>query len=168
MPIVDVSGVDSDALNIVNMLDGILDKVVSTFQSYSVPLPTKRYWSVGQAAIDCEQLVVTLVQAYLGPPGDQQSRPQRCNVARSAVILVTLAREIPVMSVNGRPPSPEKITDGAKITAVDSWVLLQSMNLFDQWEGEYGYGVGVIGSVEIPPPEGGFQMVTLQLTMAIP
>jgi hypothetical protein len=35
------------------------------------------------------------------------------------------------------------------------------------WE-EGGYGIGVIGTVETPPPEGGFQLVVLQLTMAIP
>lgn len=168
MAIVDISGVDSEALNIVDMLDGVLDKIVSTFQSYNVPLPVKQYWTVGQTAIDCPQLAVTLVQGYLGPPGNQQTSPQRCNVTRSAVLLITVAREVPVMSVNGRPPTAEKITDGAKITAVDAWVLLQSLNLFDQWDGEYGYGIGVIGSVEIPPPEGGFQMVTMQLTMAIP
>jgi hypothetical protein len=168
MATTDISGVDSEALNIVDMLDGVLDKIISTFQSYNVPLPVKRYWTVGQTAIDCPQLAVTLVQGYLGPPGNQQTSPQRCNVTRSAVLLITVAREVPVMSVNGRPPTADKITEGAKITAVDSWVLLQSLNLFDQWDGEYGYGIGVIGSVEIPPPEGGFQMVTMQLTMAIP
>lgn len=168
MATVDISGVDEEALNLVDMLDGILDKVVAAFQSYSVPLPAKQYWTVGQTAIDCPQLAVALVQGYLGAPGNQQTTPQRCNVTRSAVVLITIAREVPVISVNGRPPTAEKITEGARITAVDAWVLLRSLNLFDQWDGEYGYGVGVIGTVEIPPPEGGFQMVTMQLTLAVP
>jgi hypothetical protein len=167
MAIVDISGVSVDALNMVDMMDGILERVVSIFESYAVPLPARRYWTVGQSAIDCEQLTLALVQGYLGRPGDQQSQPQKCNMPRSAVVLVTVAREIPTVSVNGRPPTAQSITDGAKIGAVDAWVLLQSLNLMDQWDGT-GFGMGVIASVDIPPPEGGFQLVTMTLTLAIP
>lgn len=167
MGIIDVSGVSEDALNVVDMMDGILERVIDVFESYAVPLPARRYWTVGQSAIDCEQLTITLYQMYLGRPGEQQSQPQKCNMPRSAVVLITLAREIPVVSINGRPPTAQNITDGAKISAVDSWVLLQSLNLMDQWDGT-GFGVGVIGSVDIPPPEGGFQLVTMTLTLAIP
>ena len=167
MPIVNISGVSDDALNVVNLLDGVLTKTISVFDSYSVPLPARRYWTVGQTAIDCEQLTVTLLQAYLGPPGDQAATPQRCNVPRTAVVLITVAREIPVVSINGRPPTAANITEGAQITAVDAWVLLQSLDLFDQWD-DTGFGLGVIGTVDTPPPEGGFQLTTMQLTMAIP
>lgn len=168
MATLDLSGVDEEAFNIVNMLDGILDRVVSTFQSYSIPLPSKRYWTVGQASIDCEQLAVTLVQGYIGPPGEQASSPQRCISPRSVTVLITIAREIPTMSVNGRPPTAQKIIDGAKIGAIDAWALLQSINLLDQWDGDNGYGLGVIGSVDVPPPEGGYQLITLELTMGVP
>jgi hypothetical protein len=82
-------------------------------------------------------------------------------------MLITVAREIPTMSVNGRPPTATSIEEAAQISAIDTWVLLQSINLLDMWE-EGGYGIGVIGTVETPPPEGGFQLVVLQLTMAIP
>lgn len=167
MPIVDISGVDEEALNIVNMLDTVVDKVVSVFQSYNVPLPARRYWTVGQSVIDCEQLTVTLVQGYLGPVGVQQSAPQKCTMPRSATFIIAIAREIPVVSINGRPPTADKITDGARISAVDAWVLLQSINLFDQWD-EYGYGMGVIATVDTPPAEGGFQVVTMTVTMAVP
>ncbi len=167
MGIVDISEVSEDALNICNMLDGILARVVTTFNSYNVPLPTRRYWTVGQSSIDCEQLTVTLVQTYLGSPGNEISEPRRCTAPRTAVVLVTVAREIPTVSVNGRPPTSATIEEAAQISAIDTWVLLQSINLLDMWE-EGGYGIGVIGTVETPPPEGGFQLVVLQLTMAIP
>jgi hypothetical protein len=167
MAIVNISEVDEGALNIVDFLDGVLERVEATFQSYNVPLPSRRYWTVGQTAIDCEQLVVTLVQVYLGPPGDQASTPQRCNMPRTAVMAVTIAREIPVVSQNGRPPSAEKITDGSKISAIDAYVLMSSINSLDMWESG-GYGVGVIATADITPPEGGFQIVNMQLTMAIP
>jgi hypothetical protein len=167
MAIVDVSEVDESALNIVDFLDGVLERVEATFQSYNVPLPSRRYWTVGQTAIDCEQLVVTLIQVYLGPPGDPASSPQRCNMPRTAVMAVTIAREIPVVGQNGRPPSAEKITDGSKISAIDAYVLMSSINSLDLWESG-GYGVGVIATADVTPPEGGFQVVNMQLTMAIP
>ena len=167
MGIIDISEVDEGALNIVDFLDGVLERVESVFQSYNVPLPARRYWTVGQTAIDCEQLVVTLLQVYLGPPGDQASAPQRCNMPRTAVMAVTIAREIPVVSQNGRPPSAEKITDGSKISAIDAYVLMSSINSLDMWDSG-GYGVGVIATADVTPPEGGFQVVNMQLTMAIP
>ena len=167
MPIVDISTIDDEALNVVAMLDGVLERVISTFNSYNIPLPGRQYWTVGQQAIDCEQLTVTLIQIYLGAPGDQASSPQRCNMPRTAVMTVSISREIPTVGQNGRPPSADKVEDAAKISAIDGYVLMQSLNLLDMWE-PGGYGVGVIATVDYPFPEGGFQTVNMQLTMAIP
>ena len=44
---------------------------------------------------------------------------------------------------------------------------MRVINEFDVWE-EGGYGPGVIATADIGEPEGGFQSVNLQLTMAIP
>lgn len=167
MPIVDISNVDDEALNVISLMDGVLQRVVSTFNSYNVPLPMRQYWTVGQQAIDCEQLAVTLIQIYLGPPGDQASTPQRCNTARTAVMSVSISREIPTVGQNGRPPAADKIEEAAKISAIDGYVLMQSLNQLDMWE-PGGYGIGVIATADFPPPEGGFQTVNMQLTMAIP
>lgn len=168
MPLTDISTVSADALNIVTLLDNVLDAVVNTYTSYNVPLPARQYWTLGMSSIDCEQLTITLIQGYLGPPGSQQSQPQRCNMPRSVTMLITVARQIPVVSQSGRAPLATTIEDGSRIGAIDAWVLLESINLLDQWDVSSGFGVGVIGSVEIPPPDGGFQLVTLQLTMAVP
>jgi hypothetical protein len=167
MGIVSVADVSEEALNVNNLLQNVLDTLVSIFDSYNVPLPNRRYWTVGQAAIDCEQLSVSLIQLYLGAPGDQASLPQKCNMPRSAVMTIVLAREIPVVGTNGRAPTAEKISEGAEISAVDAWVLMQSINELDQWE-PGSFGVGTIATVDIPAPEGGFQAVTMQLTMAVP
>lgn len=167
MPIIDITNVSDDALDLKELLEGVLERVVTIFQSYNVPLPTRQYWSMGQPAIDCEQLVVSFIQMYLGPPGDQASTPQRCNMPRTAVMTISLAREAPVVGQNGRPPEASKIQLAAEISAVDAWVLMQSTNLLDMWE-EGGYGVGVIATVDAPSSEGGFQVVNMQITMAIP
>lgn len=167
MPIIDITNVSEDGLNLKELLEGVLARVATVFASYNVPLPNRQYWSMGQPAIDCEQLVVSFIQMYLGPPGDQASTPQRCNMPRTAVMTISLAREVPVVGQNGRPPEPSKIQQAAEISAVDAWVLMQSVNLFDMWE-EGGYGVGVIATVDAPSSEGGFQVVNMQITMAVP
>jgi len=155
-----------DALNLKYMMDGILEKVETVFQSYNVPLPQRRYWTMGTPAIDCDQVVVSFSQMYLGTPGDQVNTPQRCNVPRTAIVNISIAREVPTVGMNGRPPTGEKIQQGAALSAVDAWVLMASMKSFDMWDGIFG--LGVMATVEAGDIEGGFQVVTMELTLAVP
>jgi hypothetical protein len=163
----DISHVDPDALNLKNMMDQILEKVTSVLTSYGVPLPARCYWTMGNPAIDCEQLVVSFIQMYLGTPGDQASTPQRCHMPRTAVLAISIAREVPVVGMNGRPPSAEKIEAGSALSAIDAWVLMESMKQFDPWD-EGIPGMGVIATVDAPTVEGGFQLVNLQLSVVVP
>jgi len=165
--IYDVSSVDPDALSLKNMMDQVLEKVTSVFTSYGVPLPVRCYWTMGDPAIDCEQLVVSFVQVYLGMPGDQAATPQRCHMPRTAVLTISIAREVPVVGLNGRPPSAEKIEAGSALSAVDAWVLMESMKSFDPWD-EGIPGMGVIATVDASTAEGGFQVVNMQLSVVVP
>jgi hypothetical protein len=164
---IDGTGVLEDATNLRDMMDGVLERVETVFQSYNVELPQRRYWSIGQPAIDCEQVVVSFMQMYLGAPGDEATTPQRCHVPRSAVITISIARAVPIVGQNGRPPSEEKIRQSSAVSTIDAWVLMDAVKLFDMWDNS-GYGLGVIATVEITPPEGGFQSVIMNLTMAVP
>lgn len=164
---IDFSGVAEDATNLRDMMQGVLERVETIFQSYNVNLPTRRYWTMGQPAIDCEQLVVSFVQMYLGAPGDQATTPQRCHVPRTAVISIMISRAVPVVGANGRPPSQEKIEESAHSSAIDSWVLMQSINLLDQWD-DTGFGLGVIATLDSLGSEGGFHTVNMQVTLAVP
>jgi hypothetical protein len=163
----DLTGVSEDAVNLRNMLEGVLGRVQNVFQSYNVELPARQYWTMAQPAVDCEQLVVFFQQLYLGPPGAQVGEPQRCHVPRSATITISSARATPIVSQNGRPPAPEKIEAASEVLAIDAWVLMESVNQLDQWD-ETGYGVGVIATLEVNAPEGGFQTTDMVLTMAVP
>jgi hypothetical protein len=167
MPITSVADVSDDALNLKEFMEGVLERIENVFDSYNVPLPSRRYWTMGPAAIDCEQLVVSFIQMYLGAPGDQATTPQRCTQPRTAVVTVSLARSVPVVGQNGNAPSASKIQEGSEISAVDAWVMMQSVNDLDMWE-EGGYGVGVIATLDTASPEGGYQVVNMQLTMAVP
>lgn len=165
--VVDFSEIGEDALAVKELLDGVVERVKSIYQSYNVPLPKRQYWTFGTVPIDCEQMVVSLQQMYLGPPGDQASRPQRCNVPRTAVMNIMIARNFPVVGMNGKPPSAEALEKAGYMSAVDAWILMQSINLLDQWD-DTGYGVGVIATLETREPEGGFMVVNLSVTMAVP
>ena len=159
--------VDPEAFHLRDLLQGILDRVESVYTSYGVPLPARKYWTMGSPAVDCEQVAVYFIQMYLGAPGDEASAPQKCNTVRSAVVGITIARQIPIAGQTGRTPSGTKIQNNSEISAVDSWILMESVNLFDQWE-EGGYGPGVIATLVSNEPSGGYQTITLQLTMAVP
>lgn len=164
---IDFTGVSEDATNLRDMMQGVLERVETIFQSYNVNLPARRYWTMGQPAIDCEQLVVSFVQMYLGSPGAQVGDPQRCHVPRSATLNIQIARQTPIVGQNGRPPSAQSIQIAAETLAYDSWVLMESVNLLDQWD-ETGYGIGVIATLDVSAPEGGFQTTTMTVTMAVP
>lgn len=167
MAIVNIDGVSSSALNLKNLMDGVLEKTVEVFQEYNVPLPSRQFWTVGEPAIDCEQLVVSFIQTYLGLPGNQASEPQRCQSPRSVVLTISISREIPVVGVNGKAPTGDKIEEASRIAVIDAWMFMELINKLDQWEpGEFG--LGVIATADSSGFDGGFQTTAMQLTMVVP
>jgi hypothetical protein len=167
MGITYINRVNTEALNLKTFMDKVLDKIVETYADYNVPLPTRQFWTMGDPAIDCEQLCVSFVQMYLGLPGDEASQPQRCTQPRTAVLTVFLSREIPVVGSNGKAPTAEKIQEGSEIAAVDAWMFMELINKLDQWEpGEFG--MGVIATAEAATAEGGFQTMRMQISMVVP
>lgn len=167
MQIVNIASVSDDALHLKNFLDKVLDKIVETYENYNVPLPHRQFWTMGEPAIDCEQLCVSFVQMYLGLPGDQASQPQRTTSPRSAVLSISISRAIPVVGANGKAPAPEKIQEGSEISAVDAYMFMELITKLDQWEpGEFG--MGVIATVEAATAEGGFETTKMQVTLVVP
>jgi hypothetical protein len=167
MPLPDLSNVSDDAKALAEFMQEVLEKTESAFLSYNLPLPTRRYWTFGQPPVDCEQLVVSFIQMYLGSPGDEVTQPRRCRDPRSAVINVSVSRQVPVVGQSGRPPADDDITLGSLASAYDAWALMESAASLDAWE-QTGFGLGIIATVEADAPEGGYQTVTMTLTAAIP
>lgn len=168
MPITPVTGVSSDALSLKNLMDAVLERLVDRFDYHNVPLPTKRYWKVGSPIIDCEQLVLAVGQIYIGKPGSPAQEPMRCNSPRSVTFRAFLARQIPVPDNRGNEPSASKQQEGSEILSVDAWVLLDAVAHLDGWDVVDAFGMGVIGSVDVEEPQGGYQVLTATFTMAIP
>jgi hypothetical protein len=164
---VDLTGVSVGAKALSELMSIVLEKVETVYDSYSMPLPTRRYWTFGQPAVDCEQVVVSFIQMYLGPPGGEIAEPRRCNDVRSAILEVAVSREVPTAQPNGAPPTADSITNGNLASAYDAWVLMDSAAQLDAWETS-GFGLGVIATIQATGPEGGFQTVVLTLTLAVP
>jgi hypothetical protein len=163
----DLSSVSDNAKALEELMYTVLEKVEAVYQSYNMPIPSRRYWTFGQPVVDCEQLIVSFVQMYLGPPGGEIAEPRRCNDPRSAILEVSVSREIPVAQANGAPPTAEAILQGNKASSYDAWILMESAAQLDTWETS-GFGLGVIATIQTTAPEGGFQTTVLTLTLAIP
>jgi hypothetical protein len=164
---VDPATVSNDAKNLAVLMQNVLNAVIDTYTSYTMPLPGRRYWTLGTPSVDCEQVVVSMLQMYIGSPGDEATSPRRCNDPRSVTLIVQVSREVPTVGTNGRAPSGDAIQDGSEISAYDAWILLDSARLLDQWD-PANFGLGVIATVETSSPEGGFQTVSMTITMAVP
>lgn len=158
--------IDPEALNVKNAMDSILAGVVSIYDSLNVPLPTRRYWTIGDAVWDCEQVVVSYVQTYLGNPGDEATLPVSCRGPKSLVVNISVVREIKGSNnKNGKPPSPENMQESAEWSVVDSWILMDNLETLSPWE---GYAPTMIATTAVPPPSGGYNGIVLTLTTIVP
>lgn len=164
----DLSGVSDDAKALAQYLQEVLERTVNIYNSYAIPIPDRRYWTMADPVVDCEQLVVSFIQMYIGSPGDEATLPRRCMDPRSATIHIQIAREVPTVGPSGKAPSAETIQAYSQLQAYDAWAMIQSAAELDAWETSGGFGLGVIATVETSEPEGGFQSTTLTMTSAIP
>jgi hypothetical protein len=169
MATVNLTNVSDDATNLSKFLQEVLDRVIATYHLYDMPLPGRRYWTMAAPVVDCEQLVISLIQMYIGAPGDEATQPRRCNDPRSATLTIEIARAVPIAQQNGQPPSADAIQEASQVQAYDAWILLESVNNFDAWSMEMGgLGLGVIATVDTTSPQGGYQTVRMTITMAVP
>jgi len=155
-----------DAFNLSNFMDGVLDRVRQVYASYNVPLPARQYWTFGEPAYDCEQVVVSFINLYLGPPGDEANRPVKCNQPRTAVVRISVVRQT-VVQQGTKAPKAQDIEDSARWQALDAWILIESNQLFDNWD-EFANGPGVIATITAGTASGGYQEVSMQLTITVP
>lgn len=163
----DLSAVSADAKNLALMLDEMLQRVENIYNSYSMPLPDRRYWTLATPAVDCEQLVVSFLQMYIGAPGDEATEPRKCRDPRSATLQIQVTREVPTVGAHGKAPSASDINDFSILQAYDAWVLLDAAADLDAWD-QAGFGLGIIATVDVSEPQGGFQTTSMTITSAVP
>lgn len=164
---IDLNAISPDAKALANFLQDILDRAIRVYESFSMPIPERRYWTLGEPAVDCEQLVVAFIQMYLGAPGDEATEPRKCQDPRSATVHVRVSRKVPTVGAGGQAPSAAAIQEYSQLVAYDAWCLMESAADLDAWTDTFP-GLGVISTVEVAAPEGGFHTTVLTLTAAIP
>lgn len=154
--------------SLVTMMDEVLTRVKAAYKASGVELPDRAYWTLGTPAVDCEQVVVSFAQAYIGPPGDEAGAPQRCHSPRTAALTVTVSRCVPTIGTRGRIPKASEIQAGSEQLAIDLWLLLDIAASLDTWDSYGGPGLGVIATVDVSEPQGQYQSAVLNISMAIP
>jgi hypothetical protein len=171
-----------DNLEFVELADLILNTVVATYADHGVDLPTRRYLAVGGPGAtvhDCEQVTVSFEQAYSGLPGNQAQEPVKCGGPRSALFIIEVVRELPTSNTEAANPAtpvpsrygnvvsgvailPAEVqSDIARRQMVDAALLLDA----GLRAGETTM-VGSLADVSAGQPQGGFQAITLSLTVS--
>lgn len=148
-----------------NRLKYTLEQTVAAYERDGVPLPARQYWTINRSSIDCEQVAVSFVQAYLGTPGDQAAEPLACSASRTAVVDVAISRKWPIGATGAAIPA-KAIMEASDWAAVDAWVLLNNLAQISAEPDGYG-GAGVIATVTTDQPTGGIITTRLQLTYGV-
>lgn len=145
--------------------DVVMEKVISTFEVAGVSLPSRKFFTVGAPVYDCEELVITFDSLAKGFPGGAGEEPANCDMPSTVSFSVHLVRCFPIG--NGSvPPSAQELTANADGLMVDAWLLLAAI---DELNRDPLLGVaGMIYSVSVGEPQGGFVGVVAQVQAVVP
>lgn len=130
--------VDNALANITNHYDNVVH----------VPLPSRRYWTIGQTAHDCEQCVLAVQQMFLGT-ADTPIETTQCNGPRGVTFTVEVLRCVPGLNNHGKPPVPESIEIASVNPIIDMEIMLDLAKYFDP------FMTGVIVNIDPIPASGG-------------
>ena len=81
-------------------------KAYATDYPTPIPLPERKYWTIGQTAHDCEQMVLAVQQMFLGTAENPIELTQ-CTGPRGLTFTVEVVRCVPGLTNRGQPPPAE-------------------------------------------------------------
>ena len=145
--------------------DSLMDKVIAVFDSAGVPLPDRRFITVGSPVYDCEELVVVFQSLEKGLPGGG-GEPANCDMPSTASFEVHLVRCFPVPMSSPVPPSPISLTSNADGLMIDSWLMLGAIDELNR-DPFTGLG-GMVYSVSVGEPSGGLVGVVASVQAMVP
>lgn len=130
-------------------MDYALEQTVAEYASKGVSLPDRRYWSIGQEAVDCNQAVLTVRSAQLGTAGAPLDLVH-CDGPRSLTFVLQVMRCAPVADSRGRNPTTTSLQSASVPVAMDLEIMIYSLPArFDV------YQTGIVCSATAVAPEGG-------------
>jgi hypothetical protein len=129
-------------------LDDALQAVHNEYVSRSVPLPSREYWTIGQTAHDCEQVVLCMQQMALGTT-EQPLETIQCNGPRFITFTIEVIRCVPGLTQRGQAPDPESVEIASVNPVIDMEILMDCAKHFDP------FMQGVVCTVDVIPASGG-------------
>lgn len=114
-----------------------------------VPLPERRYWTIGQTAHDCEQAVLAVQQMFLGTAETPMELTQ-CNGPRGLTFTFEVVRCVPTLDNRGRAPAGQSIENASVNPVIDMEIMLDLAKYFDP------FMTGVVVNVDPIPALGGY------------
>jgi len=141
-------------------LDAGFQCVVDHYTSVGVPLPERQYWTIGQTAHDCEQIVLVVQQMFLGT-ADNPMGTSQCNGPRSITFTIEVIRCVPVMSSRGQAPAAQAIEVSSVNPVIDMEILMDVAHCFDQ------FGTGIVVTIDALPASGGFHGMVATYTATL-
>jgi hypothetical protein len=143
-----------------------MDKIIAVFGTAGVPLPDRKFFTVGQPVHDCEELVVVFESVRKGLPGGGDDEAMNCDMPSTATFSAHLVRCFPVPQAPPNPPAPQVLTANADGLMQDAWLLLGAADELNR-DPLTGMG-GMIYSVSTGEPSGGLVAVILQIEAMVP
>ena len=113
-----------------------------------VPLPERQYWTIGQTAHDCEQMVLAVQQMFIGT-AEAPLETTQCNGPRGLTFTVEVIRCVPGLDNRGRPPAADAIEVASVNPVIDMEIMLDLAAYFDP------YALGVVVNVDPISASGG-------------
>jgi hypothetical protein len=114
-----------------------------------VPLPARRYWTIGQTAHDCEQAVLAVQQMFIGTAENPMELTQ-CNGPRGLTFTFEVVRCVPGLTNRGQPPEAGAVEMASIHPVIDMEIMLDLATYFDP------FLIGVVVNVDPIAADGGF------------
>lgn len=125
-----------------------------------VPLPERRYWTIGTTAHDCEQCVLAVQQMYIGTAA-QPLETTVCNGPRGLTFTVEVLRCVPTLNNHGKAPEGLTIEGASVHPVIDMEIMLDLAVYFDP------FNTGVVVNVDPLPAEGGYHGAICTYTVTL-
>jgi hypothetical protein len=130
-------------------VDQAMNDIAAHYETkINVPLPARRYWTIGQTAHDCEQAVLCVQQMFLGT-AENPLETSQCNGPRGLTFTFEVIRCVPGLNNHGKAPAGEAIEMASIHPVIDMEIMLDLAQYFDP------FLTGVVVNVDPIPASGG-------------
>lgn len=160
----------ADTMRVYELGHRLMDAIRMAALDTGVALPDKQIVTSGEAVHDCELVAVTFINLVTGIPDASSgagfpgsvSGGGFCAPPWSATMQVEIVRCAPVWDVEVVPQS--LINDALIPVSMDANVIMRAINNLGATPQNFG---DILGSMQFPPPAGGFVVTKAQITATL-